>query len=151
MNGKDRHFGCKLEYRFAQWLNFLKDVGYIREWDYENEDCKFFFENVEYGSPKYTIDFVVYHHDDRKEYYETKGELQGPHVTKFRRLREQQPDIVINLAVMTIPKKHRGRFVSASRFVDRIIQIKKEKLFDQVPNMDWDGTGDVCQVPEKDK
>lgn len=126
------HFRSIFEYNWAQYLEFLKDSGEIKDWDYESKDCVFQFTDIQY-----TIDFVTYQNDGSKEYYEVKGDFSQKDVRRFRLLIKYYPDVIVNLVVSSIPKRYkspagvwkRGKrrtnlYSSARKYVARIIEAK---------------------------
>lgn len=120
VGGKDYHYKSLLEYRWAQYLEFLKQAGEIDDWAYENKDCYFEFPGKTVGRVQYTADFVTYK-GDSKEFYECKGYLTGPDNTKFKRVQEFYPGTTLILVMMRPDKKRVNRYQAAHKYVDRII------------------------------
>ena len=157
INGKAYHFLALLEYRWAQYLEFLRLGGVIEGWGYENEDCKF-----EFTDSTYTVDFVTYHSDGHKEFYETKGNLQQPTIRKFRTVQKYYPDTIIYLVVHRIARKYRSKpsglwkkgkrrtnlYTSAEKYVERIMEA--DLIFKQLGKIiDMSNPGQTAQAVVK--
>ena len=103
-------FKAKFEFRYAQYLDTLKGLGEIVDWDYEGllSRCPFstfYFKDVKTAPVQYTPDFWVLWKDEAVEYHETKGYLGSYDITKYRRMKEQYPRIRLVVLFMRRPKK----------------------------------------------
>ena len=118
IDGRHCKFKSKLEYRWALYLEMLKRHDYIIEWEYE--PLTFYFPDEKTAPVQYTPDFRV---TDCKEIYwqECKGMHDGSTNTKFRRMAEHNPDIIMELVLMSLPKKTANRRRVANKYVRRII------------------------------
>lgn len=157
IDGVAYHFSSLLEYRWAQYLEFLRLGREIDNWGYENKDCKFRF-----ADSTYTVDFVTYHSDGHMEFYETKGNMQQPTIRKFRTLQKYYPDTIIYLVVNRVPKKYRslpsglwkrGRrrtnlYASAEKYTSRIIEA--DPIFKKLGRcIDMSNPGQTAQAAIK--
>lgn len=77
------------EANYARYLNFLKEQGSIRDWEYEVDT--FWFENIKRGTRSYTPDFKVWLDDTRYEYHEVKGYMDQKSKTKLKRMAKYYP------------------------------------------------------------
>ena len=134
VGGKTYWFRSGLEVRWAQYLEFLKQVGDIVDWGYEPQ--KFEFKKIRSGTVFYTPDFRIVE-KDCTYWHEVKGHLQQKDVTKFRRMAKYYPDEKIILVMQNIPKKPTRknaeklrRLDNAKKYVERIIEA--EKILKQV-------------------
>ena len=78
---REFHFKSKFEYRYAQYLEILREQGHLIHWDYE--PIALVFEEETRGAKVYTPDFRITTNSDAFEYHETKGRLSGSDVTIF--------------------------------------------------------------------
>jgi len=85
-NGKEYYMKSNWEYNYACYLDFLKGIGEIVDWEYEADS--FYFNKIRSGVRKYTPDFKVYLLDGSIEYREVKGWMDGRSRTKIRRFRK---------------------------------------------------------------
>ncbi len=86
------------EINYAFYLQWLKDNGQIKDWEYEPE--RYQFIDLKQTPPKaygngYLPDFKVINHDGTWYLVEIKGRMQGKH--KLSRMRRFYPDIKIEL------------------------------------------------------
>lgn len=78
------------EYIYAQYLEFLKTNGAIKDWEYEPHT--FYFEGVRRGNVSYKPDFKVTELDGNHWWAEVKGYLDPPAKTKLKRMAKYFPD-----------------------------------------------------------
>lgn len=121
IGGKTCNFRSKLEYRYAQYLQFLKDAGQIKDWNFEQ--TKFIFPDETRGAKEYLVDFDILNLDGTFEYHETKGFLTGKDITKFSRVAKYRPEAKIILVMASPDKKRVNRYQSALKYIDRIRYI----------------------------
>lgn len=104
------YFRSKWEANYALYLDFLKQHGQIKEWNYENKT--FYFEKIKLGTRSYTPDFEVLKYDDSVEYHEVKGYMDSRSKTKLKRMEKYHPDVTLLLIeraqYMDILKKLKG-------------------------------------------
>lgn len=142
VGGKRYWFRSGFEVRWAQYLELLKGLGEIVDWEYEPK--KFEFEGIRSGTVFYTPDFRVIYKDsvfvipnsltintkyvEFVRWHECKGHLKQKDVTKFSRMAKYYPDEKIILVMQNIPKKSTRknaekfrRLANAKRYVERIM------------------------------
>ncbi len=112
---REFHFKSKLEYRYAQLLEILREQGYYASWDYEPD--VFTFEDEVRGAKIYTPDFRITLNSGDFEYHETKGMLSGSDVTKFKRTAKYYPKVDITLVFMKSNKRQANRIRTAMKYV----------------------------------
>lgn len=88
-------FRSKWEANYALFLDFLKEQGEIKDWEYETET--FFFEKIKLGTRSYRPDFPVINMDDSKEYHEVKGYMDARSQTKLKRMAKYFPHVKLVL------------------------------------------------------
>ncbi len=134
IEGKEYRFRSKFEYRWALYLQFLKEHGEIKEWYYES--TRFVFEDVENRPREYTPDFEITANDGSYYYQECKGHHDSQTNSKFRRIQEHFPDEVMELVLMRIPKsgtKGVNRRRIAAKYTRRIIDASE--IFKQIKSV----------------
>lgn len=121
IGGKGYCYRSEGEFMWAQYLEFLKQSGEIKNWFYE--PSKLHFKNVKFGPVQYTPDFLIYPIGDYDNYYQEfkRGYLDGSAVTKLRRMAKQYPDVIIELVMMNMPKKETHRMYIAKKYIRRIV------------------------------
>ena len=124
VGGKTCHFRSQFEYKWAQYLQFLKESREIQEWEYEPET--FYFPNEKTAPVQYTPDFKIIELDVFKEcviWQECKGYHDGPTNSKLRRMAKHHPNEVMELVLQRIPKKGKAanRRRIAAKYTRRII------------------------------
>ena len=121
IGGKTYCYRSEGEFMWAQYLDWLKQSGEVVEWLYE--PSPFFFKNVQFGSVQYKLDFLVIPTQGiNNEFYQEfkRGYLDGPAVTKLRRMAEQYPDVIIELVIEKPRKKDAHRLYIVKKYVRRI-------------------------------
>jgi len=115
---------------WAQYLEFLKQSAQIEDWHYE--PAPFFFKDVTFGPVQYRLDFWLKPFSGWAYYQEFKrGYLDGPAVTKLRRMAQQYPDVVVELVMMGMPKKITSqmriarKYIRDNRIVDASVIFKQ--------------------------
>ena len=81
VGGKCYYWRAGFEKEWAQYLEFLKEIGEIEDWEYEPET--FWFEGVKRGTNNYRPDFKITYNDGSHCWHETKGRLIQKDITKF--------------------------------------------------------------------
>lgn len=95
INGRRLFFRSKWEANYALYLDFLKENGEIKEWEYEAD--VFMFEQIKLGTRSYRPDFKVTNKSGTVEYHEVKGYMDAQSKTKLRRMKKYYPDMKVVL------------------------------------------------------
>ena len=115
-------FKSKVEYRWAQYLQRLLELGAIEKWLYE--PTKFEFGERWRVRKQYTPDFLI-REDGQEIYHEVKTSLQQKDVTRFRCLHIDFPDVKIVLVMFgpehTRSAKQNRLRSNARKYVERIV------------------------------
>ena len=119
VDGKRIEFRSKLEYRWAQHLDFYKTCGIIKDWFYEFHTFR--FEGREKPPTEYTPDFLVRNNDNTFEYFETKGLLQKFDIDKLKIMNERRPYVKITYVFWISPKISVQKKMKLERYCHRII------------------------------
>jgi len=108
-----------LEYRWAQHLEFLKQLGEIKDWFYEFHT----FRNFPIDQPvkEYTPDFLVRLNDNTFEYHETKGMLSGFDIKKFKLILMERSYVRLIVIFWGKPKISAHKKDQLERFTHRVI------------------------------
>lgn len=85
IDGEKMFFRSRWEANYALYLSYLKNIGEIKEWKYENKI--FIFDKIQFGIRSYRPDFEVLKNDDSIEYHEVKGWMNKPSKTKISRMK----------------------------------------------------------------
>ena len=130
VNGRRVNFKCKLEYRWAQYLDFLKSTGEIKDFFYEFHT----FRNFPEDQPvkEYTPDFLVRLNDNTFEYHETKGMLSAYDLKKFKLLFDERPYIRLIIIFWSKPKISVNKKTKLERYAHRVIYDAR-KLLKNIP------------------
>jgi Protein of unknown function (DUF1064) len=83
-------FRSEWEYKFAKYLQKLKESESIAEW--EHEPKTFWFEEIKRGTRSYLPDFRVTNLDGTHYWVEVKGYMDAKSRTKIRRFRKYYPE-----------------------------------------------------------
>lgn len=122
IDGREFRFKSKAEYRWAQYLQLLKDLKAISKWEYEPTT---FEGTIRYRKQRiYTPDFMVI--DTGEEiYHEVKTALRQKDITRFKYLKADFPDEKIVLVIFGPEHTHnanQNRLRSnARKYVERIV------------------------------
>ena len=92
--GKEHFFRSKWEMNYACYLEWLKEKGEIKDWQYEVDT--FWFKKIQRGVRSYTPDFKVFV-GEKFSYHEVKGWMDQKSRTKFKRMKKYYPHIKIIL------------------------------------------------------
>jgi len=95
INGIQMFFRSKWEVNYALYLDWLKKIGEIKDWKYE-EDV-FIFEKIKFGTRSYRPDFKIFNNDGSIHYDEVKGYMNSQSKTKINRMRIYYPKIKLNI------------------------------------------------------
>ena len=132
VGSKTYNFRSEGEMMWAQYLEWLKESGEIRNWCYEGKT--FYFRNEKTAPVQYTPDFwitpiggMVYCQEFKR------GHLDGQAVTKFRRMAKHYPGVIIELVITNKCKKDAHRLYIVKKYVRRIIDA--DIIFKQMGNL----------------
>lgn len=89
--GKRNYYRSQWELNYARYLEMLKSLGEIKEWEHEPDT--FWFEGVKRGTTSYLPDFKVTESDGSIAYHEVKGWMDAKSKTKIRRMAKYHPDV----------------------------------------------------------
>lgn len=95
IGGKRHFYRSRWEYRYALYLQLMKDNKYILEWYHEPHT--FYFEGIKRGTNNYKPDFKVVFPDNNEQWYEVKGYMDAKSKTKIKRMAKYHPDIVLKI------------------------------------------------------
>lgn len=95
VGGKIYFYRSSWEPNVAAYLEFLKQKGEIKEWEYEPD--VFWFDNIKRGVRSYRPDFKVYRNDESFYYIEVKGWMDDKSKTKMKRMRIYYPEVEIEI------------------------------------------------------
>lgn len=82
------------EANFARYLNWVKERGDIKKWEYEPDTFDF---PIKRGTRFYTPDFKVWENDGSVIYYEVKGWMTQRGETALKRMAKYYPEIKLVL------------------------------------------------------
>lgn len=95
IGGKRHFFRSRWEYRYALYLQLMKENNHIKEWYHEPKT--FYFEGIKRGTNNYKPDFMVVFPNGKEEWYEVKGYMDAKSKTKIKRMAKYHPDIVLTV------------------------------------------------------
>jgi hypothetical protein len=95
IGGRKIYFRSKWEANYAFYLQWLKDKGEIKDWEYETET--FWFDKIKRGVCSYKPDFKVIENNGSISYSEVKGWFDPRSRTKLKRMRIYHPTVKIVL------------------------------------------------------
>lgn len=124
IDGREFKFKSQIEYRWAQYLQVLKDIGAIIDFEYEPK--QFEFKERFRHKRVYTLDFSVTEEERYKivtVYHEVKTSLRQTDIRRFRYMNMDYPDIRMVLILPYCAKStNQGRLRgNALRYVERIV------------------------------
>lgn len=90
---RELYFRSKWEANYALYLQWLKEQGEIKDWEYEPQP--FYEFPIKHGSTRYLPDFRVLKNDDTFYLVEVKGYKQG--MVKLKRMAKYFPKVKIEL------------------------------------------------------
>jgi len=126
IDGKQYHFKSKLEYRWAQHLEFLRLGGAIKDWYYEFHTFRDFPKDQKVK--EYTPDFLVRNNDNTFEYHETKGMLSTFDLKKFKLIFDERPYVKLIIVFWQKPKLSVNKKAKLERITHRVIYNAKQIL-----------------------
>lgn len=89
VGGKEIFFRSSWEWRYAVYLQWCKEKGFVKFWAHEPKT--FWFESIKRGVRSYLPDFWVQNDKDETYYVEVKGYYDRRSVTKIKRFRKYYP------------------------------------------------------------
>jgi len=95
IGGRKIYFRSKWEINYCRYLQWLKERGQIKEWEYEVDT--FWFEKIKRGVRSYKPDFKVTENNGSVAYHEVKGWLDPRSRTKLKRMFLYHPAVKIVL------------------------------------------------------
>lgn len=98
------------EANYARYLQLLKEIQEIKEWEHEAQT--FWFAKIKRGVRSYLPDFRVVQNDGSHEYHEVKGWMDKRSQTKLKRMAKYFPDIKIRVIDKAWFKANRARLSS---------------------------------------
>lgn len=105
VGGKNYYWRSGFEKEWAQYLQFLKEIEEIADWEYEPET--FWFEGIKRGTNNYRPDVKISYVDDTHCWHEIKGRLVPKDITKYRRMAKYHPQEKIILVMKRQPTQKR--------------------------------------------
>ncbi len=91
IGGRKIYFRSSWEVNYANYLQWLKSLGKILEWEFEAET--FWFDGIKRGCVSYLPDFRVTETDGEYVYYEIKGWMDERSRTKIKRMAKYHPAV----------------------------------------------------------
>jgi hypothetical protein len=92
IGGKNHYFKSLWEIRYAHWLQYQKDKGWIIDWKYEPKT--FWFYGIRRGCVSYKPDFQVFGdigYETGWYWVEVKGYMDARSATKIKRFKKYFP------------------------------------------------------------
>lgn len=129
IGGKTYKFKSQIERKYALYLQMLKDVGAIDDWEYEPK--QFIFKERYRKKSVYTPDFLVKethygHHEE--SYHEVKTSVRQTDVRRFRLMAADYPKVRMVLVLPSGTKKVKEIINrdNAKKYVERIMYCDPE-------------------------
>lgn len=95
IDGRRIFFRSRWEFRYALYLQLLKERGEIKDWQHEPKT--FWFEGIKRGTNNYKPGFLVTHKNDSEEWIEVKGYMDSKSATKIKRMAKYFPTIKLRV------------------------------------------------------
>lgn len=95
IGGKNCFFRSKWEYRYALYLQLMKDQKHLIDWKHEPKT--FWFEGIKRGTNNYKPDFWVKFPNEKEEWIEVKGYMDAKSITKIKRMAKYHPEIKLRV------------------------------------------------------
>lgn len=90
IGGQKKYYRSRWEANYARYLQWLKELGEIKDWKHECET--FWFETIKRGTRSYLPDFRVWENNGESHIHEVKGWMDSRSKTKLRRMKKYYPD-----------------------------------------------------------
>lgn len=104
IDGRRIFFRSRWEFRYALYLQLLKETKNIKEW--EHEPKTFWFDGIKRGTNNYKPDFRVVHNNDSEEWIEVKGYMDSKSQTKIKRMAKYHPSVNLRVVDKEFFKKN---------------------------------------------
>lgn len=95
IGGKRKYFRSQWEANYACYLEWLKTLGEIKEWEHEAET--FWFHEIKRGSITYLPDFRVTENNGSVAFHEVKGWMDDRSKIKLKRMAKYYPHVRVVL------------------------------------------------------
>ena len=95
IDGRRIFFRSRWEFRYALYLQLLKERGEIKDWQHAPKT--FWFEGIKRGTNNYKPDFLVTHKNDSEEWIEVKGYMDSKSATKIKRMAKYFPQVKLRV------------------------------------------------------
>lgn len=141
IDAKTITFRSKLEYRYAVYLQTLKDSGHIQDWEYEPPGMAIEFEHGRRNNVRgYLPDFGVLPNDtDLWGMHETKGWFTPIDAKKIKAFAEQNDNpVTLIFGSLKNTKSAAAQYRRAKRLephIERIIWDANKSLFEPIKFM----------------
>jgi len=109
-------FRSKLESKVAQYLQLLKENGYIKEWKYE-------YVTFRFPDDKYLVDFDITQNDGQHYYLEAKGYVTAKTKRNLRLLNKYRPEVIIDMVFQN--KKDIKKLGLARKYCRRVCLLSE--------------------------
>ena len=138
VGGKTCTFRSLLEYRWAVYCEFRKDVGFIADWWYEDSESVLLLEKGYHLNVKeYHPDFTILYPNGDYEYEETKGYFPPKDYTTLKLVSDQY-DNPMTLIFASTAKNPKNASIRA--------QIRRaEKLEPHIKRIIWNANRDIFE------
>lgn len=90
IGGKRNYYRSRWEANYARYLQWLKEMRQIRDW--EHEPKTFWFEAVRRGVRSYKPDFLVTENNGSQAWHEVKGWMDSRSRTTLARMKKYHPE-----------------------------------------------------------
>ena len=91
IGGIPKYYRSRWEANYARYLEWLKVIGEIADW--EHEPKTFWFEGIKRGVMSFLIDFRITENNGDIIYHEVKGWMDDRSKTKIKRMAKYHPDV----------------------------------------------------------
>jgi len=95
IGGKNCFFRSNWEYRYALYLQLMKENNHLLDW--KHEPRTFWFDKIKRGTNNYKPDFCVIFPNGNEEWIEVKGFMDAKSMTKLKRMNKYYPEIKIRV------------------------------------------------------
>jgi hypothetical protein len=89
IGGKRNYYRSRWEANYGRYLQWLKELGQIADWQHEPET--FWFEQIKRGTRSYLPDFRVWENDGSTALHEVKGWMDQRSRTTLSRMKKYHP------------------------------------------------------------
>lgn len=97
------YFRSRWEANYARYLEWLKSIGNIKQWEHEPQT--FWFGKIRRGTVSYLPDFRITNPNGSLEYHEVKGWMDSRSKTKIKRMKKYYPELKLLVINATAYKK----------------------------------------------